>query len=181
MSLYALDDHAPVLEDDSVWVAPGAYVIGRVRLGAGASVWFGAVLRGDNEEMRVGARTNIQDGAVLHSDPGFPLTIGEGVTIGHRAIVHGCTIGDNALIGMGATVLNGARIGRNCIVGANALVKEGAEFPDGSLIVGMPAKAIRSLDAAGAADLRRLAEHYVGNARRFAAGLVRRDGRDEAR
>lgn len=181
MPLYALDDHAPVLEDATVWVAPGAHVIGRVRLGAGASVWFGAVLRGDNEEMRVGAGTNIQDGAVLHSDPGFPLTLGDGVTVGHRAIVHGCTIGANSLIGMGATVLNGARIGRNCIVGANALVKEGAEFPDGSLIVGMPAKSIRSLDEASAADLRRLAEHYVGNARRFASGLVRCDEPDAPR
>ncbi|GJD77865.1 gamma carbonic anhydrase family protein [Methylobacterium gregans] len=175
MSLYALDGHAPVLADDSVWVAPGAHVIGQVHLGARASVWFGAVLRGDNEPMRVGAGTNIQDGAVLHSDPGFPLTIGDGVTVGHRAIVHGCTIGDGTLIGMGATILNGARIGRGCIVGANALVKEGAEFPDGSLIVGMPAKSVRSLDEAGAADLRRLAEHYVANARRFAAGLVRQD------
>jgi carbonic anhydrase/acetyltransferase-like protein (isoleucine patch superfamily) len=175
MSIYVLDDVAPVLEDASVWIAPGAHVIGRVRLGARSSVWFGAVLRGDNEDMRVGAGTNIQDGAVLHSDPGFPLTLGEGVTIGHRAIVHGCTIGDNTLIGMGATVLNGARIGRNCIVGANALVKEGAEFPDGSLIVGMPAKRIRDLDEAGAADLQRLANHYVANASRFAKGLVRRE------
>ncbi|MEE7476452.1 gamma carbonic anhydrase family protein [Methylobacterium hispanicum] len=175
MSLYALDGHAPILADASVWVAPGAHVIGQVHLGAGASVWFGAVLRGDNEPMRVGAGSNIQDGAVLHSDPGFPLTIGEGVTVGHRAIVHGCTVGDGTLIGMGATILNGARIGRGCIVGANALVKEGAEFPDGSLIVGMPARVVRSLGEAGAADLRRLAEHYVANARRFAAGLVRQD------
>ena len=175
MSLYALDGHAPVLADDSVWVAPGAHVIGQVHLGSGASVWFGAVLRGDNEPMRVGAGSNIQDGAVLHSDPGFPLTIGADVTVGHRAVVHGCTIGDGTLIGMGATILNGARIGRGCIVGANAQVKEGAAFPDGSLIVGMPAKSVRSLDEAGAAELRRLAEHYVANARRFAAGLVRRD------
>ncbi|GEP10340.1 gamma carbonic anhydrase family protein [Methylobacterium gnaphalii] len=172
MPLYSLDDIVPVLEDKTVWIAPGAHVIGRVRLGAGASIWFGAVLRGDNEEMRIGAGSNIQDGAVLHSDPGFPLTIGAGVTVGHRAIVHGCTVGANSLIGMGATVLNGARIGRHCIVGANALVKEGAEFPDNSLIVGMPAKAIRNLDSASAEDLRALAERYVARAGQYAKSLA---------
>ncbi|GLS46922.1 gamma carbonic anhydrase family protein [Methylobacterium brachythecii] len=174
MSVYSLDDVVPVLEDETVWIAPGAHVIGRVRIGAGASIWFGAVVRGDNEEMRIGAGSNIQDGAVLHSDPGFPLTIGEGVTVGHRAIVHGCTVGANSLIGMGATVLNGARIGRNCIVGANALVKEGAEFPDDSLIVGMPAKAVRTLDPASAEGLRSLAERYVARAGQYAKGLALR-------
>jgi carbonic anhydrase/acetyltransferase-like protein (isoleucine patch superfamily) len=172
--LFELDGHAPDLAPGS-FVAPTAVLIGRVRLHPAASVWFGAVLRGDNEEMRVGAGTNIQDGAVLHSDPGFPLTLAEGVTVGHRAIVHGCTIGANTLIGMGATILNGARIGRDCIVGANALVREGAAFPDGSLIVGMPAKSIRTLDGAGAEELRRLARHYVANAARFSADLRRLD------
>lgn len=159
----------------SAFVARGAVVVGDVAVGEQASIWFSAVIRGDTESIRVGDRANIQDGAVVHADPGFPTVIGDDVTVGHRAIVHGCTVGDGTLIGMGATILNGARIGRGCIVGANALVKEGAEFPDGSLIVGMPAKSVRSLDEAGAADLRRLAEHYVANARRFAAGLVRQD------
>ncbi len=130
------------------------------------------MIRGDVAPIRIGARTNIQDGAVLHADPGFPLEIGEGCTIGHRAIVHGCTVGDNTLIGMGATVLNGARIGANCLVGAGALVTEGKEFPDGSLIVGAPAKVVRSLDAAAIEGLRQSAERYAANARRFAAGLT---------
>lgn len=171
MPLYALDDHAPDVSDP-VFIAPGAHVVGDVVLGPDVGVWFAAVIRGDVAPIRIGARTNIQDGAVLHADPDFPLEIGEGCTIGHRAIVHGCTVGENTLIGMGATVLNGARIGANCLVGAGALVTEGKEFPDGSLIVGAPAKVVRSLDAAAIEGLRQSAERYAANARRFAAGLT---------
>ena len=172
MPIYELDGQAPELpEPGRFWVAPDAHVIGRVRLGADVGVWFGAVLRGDGEPLEVGERTNIQEGAMLHADPGFPLTIGPDVTVGHHAILHGCTVGAGALIGMGATVLNGARIGAGCIVGANALVTEGKEFPDNSLIVGAPAKAVRTLDAAAAEKLRASALHYVANWRRFAAGL----------
>ena len=172
MPVWALDDIEPVL-GEGCWVAPDAHVIGRVTLGDGVGVWFGAVLRADNEPMRIGARTNIQEGAMLHSDAGSPLDVGADVTVGHRAILHGCIVGENALIGMGATVLNRARIGRNCIVGANALVTEGKEFPDDSLIVGSPAKAVRTLDAESAARLRASAAHYVANAARFAKGLRR--------
>lgn len=176
MPIYALDGDRPETSPESeFFVAPGAHVIGRVRLGRNANIWFGSVLRGDNEWMTIGENTNIQDNCTLHSDPGFPLTIGAGCTIGHGAIVHGCTIGENSLIGMGATVLNGARIGKNSIVGANALVTEGKEFPDNSLIVGAPAKVARTLDDAAVAGLKAAAEHYVANARRFAKGLERVD------
>lgn len=173
MPLYALDGVRPVVPaHDRYWVAPDAQVIGHVELGEDASVWFGAVLRGDNELIRIGARANVQDGSVLHTDLGSPLDIGAECTIGHRVILHGCTIGALSLIGMGATILNGAKIGRNSIVGANALVTEGKEFPDGSLIVGAPARAIRSLDEAAIAMLRGSAEIYVQNWRRFARGLT---------
>ncbi len=158
MPVYALGDLAPELpETGAFWIAPDAHVIGKVRLHADVGIWFGAVLRGDNELIEIGARSNIQEGAMLHTDMGFPLSVGADCTIGHHAILHGCTIGDNSLIGMGATVLNGAKIGRNCLVGANALVTEGKEFPDNSLIVGAPARAIRVLDAeaAGASPSRR--------------------------
>jgi len=176
MPIYALDDIAPTLPaSGSVWIAPDAQVIGRVTLGEEVGVWFGAVIRGDNDPISIGARTNIQDGAMLHADPGIPLTIGADVTVGHHAILHGCSVGDNSLIGMGATVLNRARIGANCIVGANALVTEGKEFPDFSLIVGAPAKAVRTLDPATAAQLRASAAHYVANARRYAGTLRRID------
>jgi carbonic anhydrase/acetyltransferase-like protein (isoleucine patch superfamily) len=176
MPIYALDDVEPTLPaSGAVWIAPDAHVIGRVTLGEDVGVWFGAVIRGDNDPISIGARTNIQDGAMLHADPGVPLTIGADVTVGHHAILHGCSVGDNSLIGMGATVLNRARIGANCIVGANALVTEGKEFPDFSLIVGAPAKAVRTLDPATAAQLRASAEHYVANARRYAARLRRID------
>jgi len=148
-------------------------VIGQVELGEDAGIWFGAVLRGDNERISIGARTNIQEGAMVHTDPGHPVSIGDDCTIGHHAIVHGATIGANSLVGMGATILNGARIGANCLVGANALVTERKEFPDGSLIVGSPAKALRQLDAAAIEAIRESAAHYVENWRRFARGLRR--------
>ena len=174
MPIYELDGQAPDLpEPGRFWVAPDAHVIGRVRLGADVGVWFGAVLRGDGEPLEVGECSNVQEGAMLHADPGFPLTIGPDVTVGHHAILHGCTVGAGSLIGMGATVLNGARIGAGCIVGANALVTEGKEFPDNSLIIGAPAKAARTLDAAAAETLRASALHYAANWRRFAAGLKR--------
>ena len=174
MPIYALDDRVPELpEAGRYWIAPDAHVIGRVRLAPDVGIWFGTVLRGDNELIEIGERSNIQEGAMLHTDAGFPLTIGSGVTVGHHAILHGCTVGAGSLIGMGATVLNGARIGARCLVGANALVTEGKEFPEGSLIVGAPAKAVRALDAAALESLRRSADAYVANWRRFAAGLRR--------
>jgi carbonic anhydrase/acetyltransferase-like protein (isoleucine patch superfamily) len=176
MPIYSLDADAPILpEADRFWIAPDAHVIGRVRLGADVGVWFGAVLRGDNELIDIGEGTNIQEGAVLHTDMGAPLTVGAGCTIGHKAILHGCSIGENSLIGMGATVLNHARIGANCLVGAHALVTEGKEFPDNSLIVGAPAKAIRVLDEAAIERLRLSSRHYVENWKRFAKGMRRID------
>ena len=178
MPAYRLDDIEPELPPPGqYWIAPDAHVIGRVRLGAEVGIWFGAVLRGDHELIDIGARSNIQEGAMLHTDIGFPITVGPGCTIGHHAILHGCTLGENALIGMGATVLNGARIGANCLVGANALVTEGKSFPDGSLIVGSPARAVRELDPAAIEGLRLSAGHYVENWRRFASGLERIEGR----
>lgn len=172
MPLYALDGVAPEFEaHESNWIAPDATVIGNVRIGRNVGIWFGVVIRGDNDPIVIGADTNVQEHSVMHTDPGFPLTIGTGCTIGHRAMLHGCTIGDNSLIGMGAIVLNGAVIGRNCLVGAGALVTEGKMFPDNSLIVGSPAKAVRMLDENAIKGLRRSAVHYVENARRFTAGL----------
>ncbi|TNF19414.1 MAG: gamma carbonic anhydrase family protein [Rhodobacteraceae bacterium] len=167
MPVCQLGPHAPNYAADDHWIAPNAYVIGNVTLGRDVGVWFAATIRGDNDPITIGDRTNVQDGAVLHSDPGSPLTIGSDVTIGHGAIVHGCTLGDTSLIGMGATILNGARIGRNCIVGANALVTEGKEFPDNSLIVGAPAKAVRTLDEAAIEGLRKSAEGYVARMKQF--------------
>ncbi len=170
--LYALGARQPVLpEDGDIWIAPGAHVMGRVILSRGVSVWFNAVIRGDNDPITIGENTNIQDGTVMHSDPGSPLTIGMGCTIGHNAIIHGCIIGDNSLIGMGATVLNGAVIGRDCLVGANALVTEGKTFPDGSLIVGSPARAVKPLTPAAIMGLRASAAHYRENMMRFRADL----------
>jgi carbonic anhydrase/acetyltransferase-like protein (isoleucine patch superfamily) len=172
MPVYTLDGVTPDLEDEaSIWIAPDATVIGKVRLGSETGVWFGSVLRGDNETIAIGARSNIQELCVIHTDPGFPVTVGEGCTIGHRAILHGCTIGDNSLVGMGAIILNGARIGRNCLVGAGALVTEGKTFPDNTLIVGSPAKAVRELDEAAAERLKLSARTYVANAARFKTGL----------
>jgi carbonic anhydrase/acetyltransferase-like protein (isoleucine patch superfamily) len=172
MTLYALGDRRPLLPTSGrYWIAPNASVIGDVALGDDSSVWFGATLRGDNERISLGARSNIQDGATLHTDLGFPLDIGEDCTVGHHAILHGCTIGAGSLIGMGAIVLNGAKIGRGCLVGAGALVTEGKVFADGALIVGAPAQARRTLDEAAIAGLVRAAAGYVENGRRFAAGL----------
>ncbi|MFD0858072.1 gamma carbonic anhydrase family protein [Roseovarius aquimarinus] len=172
MTLYALDGIRPETpESGDFWVAPGAHVMGRVTLGEASSVWFGAVLRGDNEMIAVGEGTNIQENCVLHTDMGFPLTIGAGCTIGHKAMLHGCTIGENSLIGMGATVLNGARIGRDCLIGAGALVTEGKEIPDGSLVMGAPGKIIRDLDDAAIERLRESARHYQRTMRRHKAGL----------
>jgi len=172
MPLHALDGEWPVTPAaDRFWVAPDARVIGKVTLGDEVGIWFGAVLRGDNERITVGDRSNIQEHCVLHTDMGFPLTIGAGCTIGHRAILHGCTIGENSLVGMGATVMNGARIGANCVIGAGTLVPEGKEIPDGSLVVGVPARVIRALDETTFAKLRAGADHYVANWRRYATGL----------
>ena len=172
MPLYALGEDRPVTPDEGTyWVAPGAHVIGKVTIGVDVGIWFGAVLRGDNEMISIGAGSNIQEGVTVHTDMGYPATIGAGCTIGHQAIIHGCTIGDNSLIGMGATVLNGASIGNNCLVGANALVTEGTVFPDNSLIVGSPAKVVRTLDEKAIEGLRRSAESYVRNWQRFSRDM----------
>lgn len=170
MAIYELDGISPEL-GDGAWVADSAEVIGRVYLGKNTNVWPQVVIRGDNEPIRIGAGTNIQDAAVLHSDFGSPLTLGENVSIGHQAMVHGCTIGDGSLIGINAIVLNGAKIGKNCLVGAGALVTEGKEFPDGSLIIGSPAKAVKSLSPEQIAEIDRISSHYVENAKRYRNGL----------
>ncbi|RYG92124.1 gamma carbonic anhydrase family protein [Loktanella sp. IMCC34160] len=176
MSLYSLNGFAPTLPaDGDYWIAPDAHVIGKVVLESASSVWFGCTLRGDNETITIGAGSNVQENCIMHTDPGFPLTIGAGCTIGHKAMLHGCTIGDNSLIGMGATVLNGARIGKNCLIGAGALVTEGKEIPDGSLVVGAPGKVIRALDEKAIEGLRRSALNYQANMRRFRDGLRRID------
>jgi carbonic anhydrase/acetyltransferase-like protein (isoleucine patch superfamily) len=169
--IYALDGHAPRLHPDT-WVAPDANLIGKVVLEEGASVWFGATLRGDNEEIRVGAGSNIQENSVLHTDMGYPLVIGANCTIGHRAMLHGCTIGEGSLIGMGATILNGAKIGKGCLIGACALITEGKEIPDGSLVMGAPGKVVRMLDETARAGLLASAAGYQANMRRFRAGLT---------
>lgn len=172
MPLYALGQLEPKLPaPDRYWIAPNATVIGDVHVGEDVGIWFSAVLRGDNEPILLGAGTNIQEGVMIHNDLGFPVAIGPGCTIGHHAIIHGCTIGENSLVGMGATILNGARIGNNCLVGANALVTEGKEFPDNSLIVGSPAKAIRTLDDTAVAALRKSADHYVERWKMYARDL----------
>lgn len=174
MALYELDGVGPQLPDDGdVFVAESAAIIGRVRLGAGVSIWPGVVIRGDMELIDIADGANIQDGSVLHADPGFPLRVGPGVTVGHKVILHGCTIGPGSLIGMGAILLNGARIGANSLVGAGALVTERKEFADGSLIVGAPARVARALRNEEIAGLKRSADHYVENGRRFAKGLKR--------
>lgn len=168
--IYSLDGIPPQI-DPTAWVAPDANIIGRVVLEAGVSVWFGATLRGDNEEIRVGQGSNLQESCILHTDMGYPLVIGADCTIGHRAMLHGCTIGDGTLIGMGATILNGAKIGKGCLIGACALITEGKEIPDGSLVMGSPGKVIRDLDAEARARLLKSAAGYRANALRFRAGL----------
>ena len=170
MALYELDGVAPEV-DPSAWIADSAQVMGRVSLAEDVSVWFGTVIRGDTESITIGRGSNIQDGTVMHADIGMPIVLGEHVTVGHKVMLHGCTIGDETLIGIGAVVLNGAKIGRNCLVGAGALVTEGKEFPDGSMILGSPAKAVRTLTPEQMQGLRLSARHYVQNARRFQAGL----------
>ena len=169
--IYALDGIAPQIASDA-WVADTAVLIGRVVLGAQASIWFGAVLRGDNEEICIGAGSNVQENSVLHTDMGFQLTIGESCTIGHKAMLHGCVIGAGTLIGMGATVLNGARIGAGCLIGAGALITEGKDIPDGSLVMGSPGRVVRMLDAEARMLLLQSADRYCATARRFAAGLT---------
>lgn len=170
MAIYELDGHSPHLAPAS-WVADSAQVIGRVELGEGASVWFGSVVRGDSEAIRIGKRTNVQDGSVLHADTGVPLVLGDDVTVGHKVMLHGCHIGDGCLIGIGAIVLNGARIGKGCLVGAGSLVTEGKEFADGSMILGSPARVVRQLTPEQSAELLKIAAHYVENAELFRVGL----------
>ena len=174
MSLYTLDTHKVTTPANGrFWVADNATVLGNVTLEEDVSIWFNVVIRGDNEPMRIGARTNIQDGCVLHSDPGFPLTIGADCTIGHMVMLHGCSIGAGSLIGIGAIVLNGAKIGEGCLIGAGALIAEGKEIPAGSVVFGSPGKVIRQLTDDDKARMRRGAAHYVTNAQRFAKGLAK--------
>lgn len=170
MTIYSLDDKSPEIAA-SAWVAPDANIIGSVRLGADSSVWFGTTIRGDNELIDLGKGSNIQENCVLHTDLGYPLHIGENCTIGHKAMLHGCSIGDGSLIGMGAIVLNGAKIGSGCLIGAGALITEGKVIPDGSLVMGAPGKIIRELDDKTRNDLLESAKHYQENARRFRSGM----------
>ena len=170
MATYQLDDSIPTI-DASAWVADSAQVVGNVTLAARVSVWFGVVARGDTSTIHIGQGTNIQDNSVLHADHGMPLVIGENVTVGHQVMLHGCHVGDGSLIGIGAVVLNGAHIGKNCLVGAGALVTEGKSFPDGSMIIGSPAKAVRQLTPEQIEGLKMSAQHYVDNAARYRAGL----------
>lgn len=165
--MYSLENRTPVLDGQGNYIAPGAQIIGNVVLKSHSSVWFNAVIRGDNECIELGTRSNVQDGSVLHTDPGFPLTIGDNVTVGHKVMLHGCTIGDNCLIGIGSTILNGAVVGENCVVGAHALLTENKSFPAGSLIIGAPARVARKLTADEIASITEAADHYVDNAARF--------------
>ena len=172
MPIYALDDWKPELPPEGdYWVAPNAVLIGRVRLLKGASVWFGAVLRGDNDWITIGENSNVQDNSVIHTDPGQPTTIGSNVTVGHKVILHSTTVGNNSLIGMGSTLLNRSRIGNNCLVGANSLISEGKEFADGSMVLGAPARAVKQLSEPQLAMLKISADVYVKNHQRFSAGL----------
>ena len=172
MTVYALGDKTPQLPPQGeYWIAPNAVVLGDVILESGASIWFNAVLRGDTDTLSVGENSNIQDGSILHADEGVPLLIGRDVTVGHKAMLHGCTVGDNSLIGIGAVVLNGAVIGKNCLIGANSLIPEGKVIPDGSLVMGQPGKVVRELTEAQIAGITMSAAHYVQNWKRFAANL----------
>jgi carbonic anhydrase/acetyltransferase-like protein (isoleucine patch superfamily) len=170
MAIYALDGLTPQVAD-TAWVADNAQVMGEVTLAADSSVWFGVTVRGDTDAIHIGEGSNVQDGSVLHADHGMPLTIGRHVTVGHQVMLHGCTIGDESLIGIGAVVLNGAKIGKHCLVGAGALVTEGKEFPDGSMILGSPARVVKTLSPEQIEGLRQSAQHYIDNARRFRQGL----------
>jgi carbonic anhydrase/acetyltransferase-like protein (isoleucine patch superfamily) len=170
MAIYELDGKAPQL-GEGAWVADSAQVIGDVVMGPGASVWFGSVVRGDTEVIRIGTNTNVQDSSVLHADFGIPLVLGDNVTVGHMVMLHGCTVGDNSLIGIGAVILNGARIGRNCVVGAGSVVTENKEFPDNSLIIGSPARVVKTLDDEAVQKFARLSDHYVENAERYRRGF----------
>ena len=172
MTVYALGDKKPQLPPQGeYWIAPNAVVLGDVILESGASIWFNAVLRGDTDTLSVGENSNIQDGSILHADEGVPLLIGRDVTVGHKAMLHGCTVGDNSQIGIGAVVLNGAVIGKNCLIGANSLIPEGKVIPDGSLVMGQPGKVVRELTEAQIAGITMSAAHYVQNWKRFAANL----------
>lgn len=170
MPIYSLDGVRPDIADNA-YVAPSAQIIGNVKMADHSSVWFGAVIRGDNDLIEIGARTNIQDNSVLHTDPGIPLIIGDGVIVGHRVMLHGCKIGENSLIGIGATILNGAKIGKNCIIGAHSLITEGKVIPDGSMVVGSPGRIIKSLTEQHFQMLRINSEVYVANAKRFNQNL----------
>ena len=174
MAIYQLDEHTPQI-DDSAWIAESAQVMGAVSLAANTSVWFGAVIRGDTETITIGEGSNIQDTVIIHADIGMPVTVGKHVTVGHQVMLHGCTIGDESVSGIGAVVLNGVRIGKNCLVGAGSLVTEGKEFPDGSMILGTPAKVVRQLTPEQIEGLRASARHYINNAKRYKAGLKKID------
>ncbi len=166
MTIYALGEKTPDLHSNT-WVAPDANVIGQVVMEDGSSIWFGSTLRADHEIIRIGAGSNVQENCVMHVDPGFPLTVGANCTIGHKVMLHGCTIGDNSLIGMGATVLNGARVGRDCLIGAGALITEGKEIPDGSIVMGAPGRVVRQMDDAARARMKLGAQHYLENMQIF--------------
>lgn len=174
MAIYALDGVKPVIENEG-WIAESAQVMGKVLLKNNASVWFNAVIRGDNELITLGENTNVQDGSVLHTDMGYPLTLGANVTIGHMAMLHGCEVGENSLIGIGATILNGSKIGKNCLIGAHALIPEGKVIPDNSLVMGAPGKIVREVTQEQAQGLTLSALHYVENWKRYASGLQRLD------
>jgi len=173
MAVYNLGDVAPQLPDnDEYWIAPNAVVLGNVHLKRNASVWFGVVIRGDNDPIVIGENSNIQDNSVLHTDAGQPMIIGDGVTVGHMVMLHGCTIGDNSLIGIGSVILNGAKIGKNCLIGANVLITEGKEIPDNSLVMGAPGKVVREVSEGQARVLAGSARGYVSNWRRYRKGLT---------
>jgi len=173
MTVFSLGDANPDLPaEGSYWIAPSAIVVGRVRLLKDASIWFGAVARGDNEWITIGEGSNVQDGSVLHTDPGAPLTIGKGVTVGHMVMLHGCEIGDGSLVGIGSIILNRTKIGKNCLIGANTLITEGKEIPDNSVVMGAPGKVLRQTDDAVQAMLKYSAEHYVENWKRYAGALT---------